>query len=119
MTPFEQALRALARTQPSISLVTALRMVTMNPEGHELETIQGQAAWILEHPDIRLLLADKKIHAIKEVRAHLGIGLKEAKEAVELAVQMEKDGYLTKAERDALDKEAQAAMASILGIEGT
>ena len=52
--------------------------------------------------------ADKKIALIKEVRAVSGLGLKEAKDAVEKGGEVVKSGA-TKEEADAIKKQLEAA----------
>lgn len=80
------------------------------------ETLDQQAIFALETPAIRDFIdEDKKINAIKEMRAYTGLGLKDAKEAVEYAVEMLRRGYLSQDERKKLDDEVKAATESILG----
>lgn len=113
MSPsFESQIRELARRNPGVTLAYAISLID---EGKAifLDTIQDRAAWILEQPDIVMLLDDKKINAIKEVRARTALGLKEAKDAVERAQVLKQSGWMSKAELERLEEEAQVAIASI------
>jgi len=55
---------------------------------------------------------DKKIEAIKEVRAITGLGLKEAKDLVEAAPKLVKEG-VTKDEAEKLKKQLEAVGAKV------
>ena len=57
-------------------------------------------------------IGEKKINVIKEVRAITGLGLKEAKEAVESAPEAVKEG-VTKEEAEEIKKKLEEAGASV------
>ena len=57
-------------------------------------------------------IGDKKIEVIKEVRAITGLGLKEAKDLVEAAPKMVKEG-VTKDEGEKLKKQLEAVGAKV------
>ena len=57
-------------------------------------------------------IGEKKINVIKEVRAITGLGLKEAKEAVESAPKAVKEG-VTKEESEEIKKKLEEAGASV------
>ncbi len=57
-------------------------------------------------------IGEKKINVIKEVRAITGLGLKEAKEAVESAPKAVKEG-VTKEEAEEIKKKLEEAGASV------
>jgi ribosomal protein L7/L12 len=113
---FETRIRKLWIADPGQSLDQALRRIDGNTDVlATTASIQERAEWVLEQRDIVPLIENKKINAIKEVRAISGMGLKEAKEAVEYAAALQRRGYLSKAERRQLEIEEQEAIASILG----
>lgn len=97
------ALREAADNNAFLSLRNALQDGT---DSHQ------RAEWVLEQTDI-VDMFDRKINAIKEVRARTHLGLKEAKEAVEDAIHLQRSGYMTKAERAKVELESAAAIASI------
>ena len=76
----------------------------------------GAAAPVAEEKtefDVVLAAAgDKKINVIKEVRAITGLGLKEAKDLVEAAPKVVKEG-VTKAEAEDLKKKLEDAGAKV------
>jgi len=112
---FETRIRTYAERNPGRSVETALYALDNLEVAGEPDPYR-RAEWVLEQSDImNLCNQGMKINAIKEVRARTGMGLKEAKEAVEDAVALHDRGYLTKAQRRQLEVEEQAAIASILG----
>ena len=73
------------------------------------------AADAQEQTEFNVILADagaKKINVIKEVRGATGLGLKEAKELVEGAPKVVKEG-LSKEEAEELKKKLEAAGAKV------
>jgi large subunit ribosomal protein L7/L12 len=75
----------------------------------------GPAAAVEEQTEFTVMLADggdKKINVIKEVRAITGLGLKEAKDLVEGAPKMVKEG-IAKAEAEEIKKKLEAAGAKV------
>ena len=76
----------------------------------------GDAAAAEEKTEFDVILAaagDKKINVIKEVRAITGLGLKEAKEAVESAPKALKEGVSEDAEKIKEQLEAAGAKVEI------
>jgi large subunit ribosomal protein L7/L12 len=75
----------------------------------------GAAAAVEEKTEFNVELTaagDKKIEVIKEVRAITGLGLKEAKDLVEAAPKMVKEGA-SKDEAEKLKKQLEAAGAKV------
>ena len=75
----------------------------------------GPAAVVEEQTEFTVILADggdKKINVIKEIRTITGLGLKEAKDLVEGAPKMVKEG-VTKDEAAELKKKLEAAGAKV------
>jgi large subunit ribosomal protein L7/L12 len=75
----------------------------------------GPAAVVEEQTEFSVELTaagDKKIEAIKEVRAITGLGLKEAKDLVEAAPKMVKEG-VSKDEAEKLKKQLEAVGAKV------
>lgn len=75
----------------------------------------GDAAAAEEKTEFDVILAgvgDKKINVIKVVRAHTGLGLKEAKELVDSAPKPVKEGA-TKEEAETIKKELEEAGATV------
>ncbi len=75
----------------------------------------GEAAAAEEKTEFDVILSgigDKKINVIKVVRAHTGLGLKEAKELVDSAPKAIKEGA-TKEEAEAIKKELEEAGATV------
>ncbi|MDD3556983.1 MAG: 50S ribosomal protein L7/L12 [Melioribacteraceae bacterium] len=75
----------------------------------------GETAAAEEKTEFDIILAsvgDKKINVIKVVRAHTGLGLKEAKELVDSAPKPVKEGA-TKEEAEAIKKELEEAGATV------
>jgi large subunit ribosomal protein L7/L12 len=75
----------------------------------------GPAAVVEEKTEFNVVLADsgdKKINVIKEVRAITGLGLKEAKDIVEGAPKVLKEG-VAKAEAEDIKKKLEAAGAKV------
>ena len=75
----------------------------------------GPAAAVEEQTEFTVILADggdKKINVIKEIRTITGLGLKEAKDLVEGAPKMVKEG-VTKDEAAELKKKLEAAGAKV------
>lgn len=75
----------------------------------------GPAAAVEEQTEFTVILLDggeKKINAIKEIRTITGLGLKEAKDLVEGAPKMVKEG-ISKADADAIKKTLEGAGAKV------
>ncbi|GIK60355.1 MAG: 50S ribosomal protein L7/L12 [Ignavibacteriota bacterium] len=75
----------------------------------------GEAAAVEEKTEFTVVLqnaGDKKINVIKVVRAHTGLGLKEAKDLVDGAPSTVKEG-ISKDEAEKLKKEFEEAGATI------
>jgi large subunit ribosomal protein L7/L12 len=75
----------------------------------------GEAAAVEEKTEFDVVLTgigDKKINVIKVVRAHTGLGLKEAKELVDKAPNTVKEG-IGKDEAEKLKKEFEDAGATV------
>ncbi|MCZ7613771.1 MAG: 50S ribosomal protein L7/L12 [Ignavibacteriaceae bacterium] len=75
----------------------------------------GEAAAVEEKTEFTVVLqnaGDKKINVIKVVRAHTGLGLKEAKDLVDGALSTVKEG-ISKDEAEKLKKEFEEAGATI------
>jgi len=75
----------------------------------------SSAAPVEEKTEFNVLListGDKKINAIKVVRAHTGLGLKEAKDLVDSAPKLVKEG-VSKEEAEKLKKEFEEAGATV------
>lgn len=113
---FETMIRALAARAPHATLRWALAQV----DGGQHVLRDGDplalAEWAFANREVMQLCADqKKINAIKLMRQETQVGLKEAKDAVELAWQWRLDGRMTADEIKQLEAEEQQAIASILG----
>lgn len=112
---FESTIRDLAVRYPSLPLAQAISIASASEDGIGPATnMHKTAEWILDQPDIVALLENKKITAIKEVRARTYQGLKEAKDAVEYAIQLKADGWLSKTQLEELERETEEAIASII-----
>jgi len=75
----------------------------------------GEAAAVEEQTEFDVILqsaGDKKINVIKVVRAHTGLGLKEAKDLVDGAPNTVKEG-ISKDEAEKLKKEFEEAGATV------
>jgi large subunit ribosomal protein L7/L12 len=75
----------------------------------------GQAAAVEEQTEFDVILqtiGEKKINVIKVVRAHTGLGLKEAKDLVDTAPKPVKEG-ISKEEAEKLKKEFEEAGATV------
>lgn len=75
----------------------------------------GQAAVVEEKTEFDVILqtvGEKKINVIKVVRAHTGLGLKEAKDLVDTAPKPVKEG-ISKDEAEKLKKEFEEAGATV------
>jgi len=75
----------------------------------------GSAAPVEEKTEFDVILetvGDKKINVIKVVRAHTGLGLKEAKDLVDSAPKPVKEG-ISKEEAEKLKKEFEEAGATV------
>ena len=76
----------------------------------------GEAAAVEEKTEFDIVLqnaGDKKINVIKVVRAHTGLGLKEAKDLVDGAPNTVKEG-VSKDEAEKLKKEFEEAGATVV-----
>ena len=75
----------------------------------------GPAAAVEEQTEFTVMLmegGEKKINVIKEIRTITGLGLKEAKDLVEGAPKMVKEG-ISKADADAIKKTLEGAGAKV------
>ena len=75
----------------------------------------GEAAAVEEQTEFNVILVaagEKKINVIKVVRAHTGLGLKEAKDLVDKAPNPVKEG-ISKEEAEKLKKEFEEAGATV------
>ena len=75
----------------------------------------GPAAAVEEQTEFTVMLLDggeKKINVIKEIRTITGLGLKEAKDLVEGAPKMVKEG-ISKADAEAIKKTLEGAGAKV------
>ena len=75
----------------------------------------GPAAVVEEQTEFTVMLMDggeKKINVIKEIRTITGLGLKEAKDLVEAAPKMVKEG-ISKADAEAIKKTLEGAGAKV------
>lgn len=75
----------------------------------------GPAAVVEEQTEFTVILADggeKKINVIKEIRTITGLGLKEAKDLVEGAPKVVKEG-ISKADAEAIKKTLEGAGAKV------
>lgn len=75
----------------------------------------GPAAAVEEQTEFTVMLMDggeKKINVIKEIRTITGLGLKEAKDLVEGAPKMVKEG-ISKADAEAIKKTLEGAGAKV------
>lgn len=75
----------------------------------------GPAAAVEEQTEFTVMLTDageKKINVIKEIRTITGLGLKEAKDLVEAAPKMVKEG-ISKADAEAIKKTLEGAGAKV------
>lgn len=82
------------------------------------DSLDAWALWVLDSPKIMELITSKdlfKIHMIKEVRATTGLGLKEAKEIVERALDMHEKGVVGALEAERLDRDVQQVVKSLTG----
>jgi large subunit ribosomal protein L7/L12 len=76
----------------------------------------GEAAVVEEQTEFNVILqaaGEKKINVIKVVRAHTGLGLKEAKDLVDGAPNTVKEG-ISKDEAEKLKKEFEEAGATVV-----
>lgn len=112
---FEEKMRALAKRQPFIAVEEAIRLIDIG--GRQLAIslegtdVVGVAEWIMDQDDILVYIPEKKINAIKEVRQRAGIGLKEAKMAVEyLQAHHEELATAQLLRAEAAEKEAIASI---------
>ena len=81
---------------------------------HQLRAVEGTEAAAEEKTEFDVILTsfgEKKINVIKEVRSITGLGLKEAKEAVESAPKAIKEG-VSKDEAEEVKKKLEEAGAS-------
>ena len=75
----------------------------------------GPAVAVEEQTEFTVMLTDageKKINVIKEIRTITGLGLKEAKDLVEAAPKMVKEG-ISKADAEAIKKTLEGAGAKV------
>ena len=114
---FEERIRALSKRQPSMAIAAAIEMIDIGGRtlaiALEGVDVVGVAEWIMGEEDILVYIPEKKINAIKEVRQRAGIGLKEAKDAVEYV--MAHHDKLAAAQLLKAEAAEQEAIASILG----
>lgn len=116
MDDFETKIRALAaRSSSSATLRWALEYIDGGRHVLGPDPL-GMAEFAFEHAEIMRHCEDgKKINAIKLMRELTQIGLKEAKDAVEMAWAWKQDGRLTASQLADLEVEEQHAIESILG----
>ena len=120
MDDFEERMREMARRYPRLTLTEAIRAMDgnsgLNIFSQGPGALMERSEWVLEQRDIMDLCELRgKIHAIKEIRARSGMGLKEAKEAVEGALALRDAGHMTQAQRVQLERDEQEAIRSIIG----
>lgn len=120
MTDFESRIRELAAQHPTRPLEWAIAVVDYADLGVSMPPpdprgpVEVHAEFAMQQPLVMdYLHQDKKINAIKELRAVGNMGLKEAKDAVELVAAWEAKGYLPEHERQLIEREAEAAVESI------
>lgn len=114
---FEVFARAYAHQNPTMTLERLIYLFDRDgPVALAGKDRSEVGRWILTQPDIVHLMKDKKINAIKEVRARTHIGLKEAKDGVEWAQAQVEAGWIPEEDRKKLEEEEQIAIQSILGI---
>ena len=135
MDDFEIRIRRLAETDPNAPLASAISYLDKGvwpvqsigarslsqtvPTSSDIECL---ARFALVDPSINIILTTKesygktkgKIKAIKELRARANVGLKEAKDAIEIAEKMLEDGWVPPEQQEVLRKEEEAAIQSIL-----
>lgn len=120
MSDFEERFRRLAATHPHQSLTWALwALEHKTADGDDLAPgpgapVEALAEYAFENSEIRFFMPDKKIHAIKKLRELANVGLKEAKDAIELAEQWRQAGRSPREEREQLEREAEQAIESIM-----
>ncbi|MDR2735632.1 MAG: 50S ribosomal protein L7/L12 [Puniceicoccales bacterium] len=91
-----------------VSAAAPVAAVAAAPTAAAVETVEEQTEF-----SVNLLSSGaNKIGVIKEVRAATGLGLKEAKDAVEGAPKIVKEG-MSKAEAEDLKKKLEAAGATV------
>lgn len=112
---FETRLRELAARAPNASLAWALEQLDGGRHIAGFDPVHLAEYAFESEPIMQHCRDGKKINAIKLMRELTQIGLKEAKDAVELAWSWRELGRLTRAEQDALEAEEQQAIKSILG----
>lgn len=131
MDDFEIRIRRLAESDPNAPLASAISYLDKGvwpvqsigarslsqtvPTSSDIECL---ARFALVDPSINIILTTKesygKIKAIKELRARANVGLKEAKDAIEIAEKMLEDGWVPPEQQEVLRKEEEAAIQSIL-----
>lgn len=119
---FEIFIRSAARNNPGLPLERALAQFDSQPISTSLhgKSMAECGRWVLTQASILELMATgKKINAIKEVRATTGLGLKDAKEAVEWAQMQIDSGWVSEEEAKRLEEEEQMAIQSILKGTGS
>lgn len=119
---FESTIRQLAKDNPSLTVLMAVHIadktandltapVPVPPPGAPLE---ANALYAFEHEEImELVLGQKKINAIKLMRELTHIGLKEAKDAVELAQSWEDKGKMHRRDIAVTEAQVDETIASI------
>jgi hypothetical protein len=112
---FQARFNDLANRYPAMPLRRAYELLNGLTD-EELDDTEKVAKWILEQPELVALLENKKINAIKETRARTYLGLKQAKEAVEMAADLKRHGWMSEAEKKQLEEETRAAIESIQAV---
>jgi ribosomal protein L7/L12 len=120
VTDFETRIRELAAQHPTRPLEWAIAVVDYADSGKSMPPpdprgpVEVHAEFAMQQPLVmKFLHEDKKINAIKELRAAGNMGLKEAKDAVELVALWEAKGYVPEHERQLIEREALEAVESI------
>lgn len=86
MSDFRTIVLAMAQDRPHMRAGTlvSLAVAIENAQPPELDDAEGFAKWAARQPEVmQYVRADKKIHAIKEIRALTGASLLQAKNAAD------------------------------------
>ncbi len=116
----------LGDTLAGLTLKQAVELAAYLKETHKIEAAAGGGGGMMAAPAAAAVVAevqttfdvvlkaagDKKINVIKEVRAATGLGLKEAKDMVEAAPKVIKEG-LTKEDAEKLKKTLEEQGATV------
>ena len=119
ISDFEIRIRQVLQVEPNASLARAIAVVDGTSRDDDragwARTPRDYAEWILDRPALMDVAHHSRINAIKEVRQLTGLGLREARDAVEMAIKLQREGWMSAAEQMVLEQEAQAAIRSIIG----